>query len=120
MTERQLTDIMEFDHVIRVHPDGSITEPPDVWAPDLHDGELDGDDWVLLDGFSGQCCYSGPIMHQSECIGGGLERYIRDTPGLYVNLVDYPICGDDCYDCAGDGCEPDGWAVATIPDEEES
>ena len=90
--DTRLNDLMEFDHVIAVWPDGSITEPTGVYAPDLHNGELEGDDWTLLDGFSGQDRYSGPIMHASEFIGGGLERHIRENPGLYVNLVDYPVC----------------------------
>lgn len=102
MTERTLSDIMDFDHVIEVHEDGTITEPKGIWAPELHDGELEGDEWFLLNGFSGQYRYSGPIMHPSEYIGGGMERYIRETPGVYVALVDYPSDDD----------EPDGWAVA--------
>jgi hypothetical protein len=103
MSDR-LTDIMDFDHVIEVHEDGSITHRPDIFAPALHDGELEGDEWELLDGFSGQDRYSGPIMHQSEVIGGGMERFIRENPGIYVSLVDYPIDDEDS--------EPDGWAVA--------
>lgn len=108
---RPLTDIMEFDHVIRVHDDGRITAPRGIWAPELHDGELDSAGWSLLDGFSGQYRYSGPIMHSSEFIGGGMETYIRETPGVYVSLVDYPVCGDDCENC---DCYPDGWAVAVL------
>ncbi len=52
-------------------------------------------------------------MHASEYVGGGLERYILETPGVYVTLVDYPVCDTDCeYGCDGEGCEPDGWAIA--------
>jgi hypothetical protein len=104
---------MDFDHVIEVRADGSIIDRPDIYAPTLHDGQLEGSDWVLLNGWSGQDRYSGPIMHQSEFIGGGMERYILATPAIYVSLVDYPGCGDDCEDCEGSGCEPEGWAVAT-------
>lgn len=101
--DARLTDIMEFEHVIQVHPDGTITEPTGIYAPQLYDGELEsGSPWSLLNGFSGQDRYAGPIMHQSEYIGGGMERFIRESPGIYVALVDYPI----------DGTEPDGWAVA--------
>lgn len=99
-TTRTLNDVMEFDHVIRVHEDGSISEPSDVFAPEMNDGEV-YDGWELLTGFTGQYGYSGPMMHASEFVGGGLERHIRETPGLYVALVDYS--GED---------EPDGWAVA--------
>lgn len=97
-----LNEIMEFDHVIEVHDDGSITEPRGIYAPELYDSELVNDDWSLLNGFSGQYRYAGPIMHQSEYIGGGMERYIRETPGIYVALVDYPL----------NDSEPEGWAVA--------
>ena len=107
---KPLNEIMEFDHVIRVHADGSITEPSDVWAPELHDSELDAGrmSWRLMNGYSGQHGYSGPMMHASEYIGGGMERDIRETPGLYVALVDYP----------SDDSEPDGWAVAYIDESE--
>jgi hypothetical protein len=103
---------MDFDHVIEVTAAGEIIDRPDIYAPDLHDSELEGTGWSLLNGFSGQDRYSGPIMHASEYIGGGLERFIRENPGIYVSLVDYPICDDDCEYCDGDGCEPDGWAIA--------
>jgi hypothetical protein len=102
-TERPLNDIMDFDHVIEVHADGSITDRNDIYAPSLADGELDSDEWELLNGWSGQDRYAGPIMHPSEYIGGGMERFIRETPGVYVALVDYS------YD---DGDYTDGWAVA--------
>jgi hypothetical protein len=60
----------------------------------------------LLDGFSGQYGYSGPIMHPSEFIGGGMERHIRETPGLYVAVVVTDLDVDDGDDDAV------GWAVA--------
>lgn len=97
-----LNEIMEFDHVIEVHEDGTITDRNDIYAPELYDGELVDESWSLLNGFSGQDRYAGPIMHQSEFIGGGMERYIRETPGIYVALVDYSL----------DDSEPEGWAVA--------
>lgn len=112
---RTLSDMMEFDHVIEVRHDGAIVDRADVWAPELHDGELcTSADWNLLDGFSGQYRYSGPMMHQSEFIGGYMERYIRENPGLYVSLVSHPACDEDCEFCDGDGCEPTEWAVAYI------
>lgn len=98
----KLNDVMEFDHVVTVHDDGTVTDgPAGVYAPELFDGEV-GSGWELLDGYSGQYRYSGPIMHASEYIGGDMERDILDTPGAYVALVDYPSDGD----------EPEGWAVA--------
>ena len=101
-----LNDVMEFDHVIRVHPDGSITEPRDIHAPDLFDGELQCGTraWSLMNGYSGQHGYSGPVMHSSEFIGGRMADDILTCPGLYVALVDMP----------SDDGDPDGWAVAYI------
>jgi hypothetical protein len=98
---------MEFDHVIEVHADGTITEPEGEYGPELNDGRLEGDGWELIThGYTGQHAYRGPIMHSSEFIGGRLEDDIRDRPGLYVAVVaNYtPEDGDD--DTAG------GWAVA--------
>lgn len=99
----KLNDVMEFDHVVMVRDDGTVTDgPAGVYAPELFDGELMGEGWELLDGYSGQYRYSGPIMHSSEYIGGSMERDILAEPGMYVALVDYP----------SDDGEPDGWAVA--------
>lgn len=107
---RPLNEIMEFDHVIRVLDGGVILERVEgVWAPDLYDGYLGqlsvGPQWSLLSGYSGQYGYSGPIMHQSEYIGGGMEEHIRTTPGFWVALVNY----------YSDDNEPDSWAVAYRP-----
>lgn len=90
-----LSDLMEFDCPITVHADGRITDAPrDLYAPDLYDGELQGDGWTLLDGYSGQDRYAGPIMHSSEFIGGGMARDILAEPGTYVAVVCYwsPTC----------------------------
>lgn len=118
-----LQDLMEFDHVIRVHTDRSITEPTGVYAPELHMRCTDAGDilpehdrqytadaaaqgWTVLTGFTGQSGYSGLLMHPSEYIGGGLATHIRETPGWYVAVV------VDTYP-PGDGeSEPAGWAIA--------
>ena len=97
-----LNAYMEFDHVIEIKPGGKVVERPDIYAPCVYDGELDSEGWTLLDGFSGQYGYSGPMMHSSEFIGGGLEAHILATPGIYVALVGYNL----------DDSEPDEWAVA--------
>lgn len=103
-----LNDAMEFDHVIRVHEDGSITDEPGVYAPNLWEGELDDDRWTLLNGYSGQYRYAGPVMHDSEFIGGQMERDILSEPGVYVALVCYwdPDTGDDV--------DVEGWGVARL------
>ena len=96
--ETPLNEIMEFDHIIQVHKDGTITDSDmSVGSTEAYfdlrvmpDGEDDfymSTGWELLRGFTGQYSYNGPVMHPSEFIGGGLERHIRETPGYYVALV---------------------------------
>lgn len=134
VTADKLNDVMEFDHVIRVNADGTIDHDPQSWAPELR-WESDshvlechptyGPGWALLNGYSGQDGYRGPIMHASEFIGGGMARDILATPGLYVALVcevhDCEECltpdGEEITDpeCGGEH-EPAGWAVAYIAD----
>jgi hypothetical protein len=115
MTAKSLSDLMDFDHVIEVKPDGSVVDGPrGLYAPDLYDGELPPESgWTLLDGYSGQDHYRGPIMHNSEFIGGRMERDILSQPGYYVALVchwlDTPEGDDDI----------EGWAVAHKPTESE-
>lgn len=145
--ETTLNELMSFEHVIRVAEDGTITEPGfSIYAELFVDSE--GEDnfyleagWKLLEGFTGQYSYNGPVMHSSEFIGGGLERHIRETPGYYVALVvdgtekhswgesrftgnvscsncgTIPLDEDDLEgECTSQ--EPAGWAVAFKPLEE--
>jgi hypothetical protein len=115
-----LNDRMDIDHVVRVHEDGSVTDESGAYAPELiigtddtgqilaeHETELresaKRQGWELLTGFTGQHGYNGPLMHPSEFVGGGLERYILANPGLYCVVV------IETYD---DSDEPAGWAVA--------
>jgi hypothetical protein len=102
----ELREAMDFDVVIFVDRDGSITTKPDIHAPELTDDTLYTDErakWSLMTGYTGQYCYNGPIMHESEYIGGKLADDILATPGLYVALVNSSSDESDL-----------GWAVATI------
>lgn len=110
----KMNDLMEFDHVIQVHEDGTVTDgPANVWAPDLFNGEIEqGSGWTLLDGYSGQSGYSGPVMHDSEYIGAAFERDILATPGLYVAIVGYWVADDDDDDREDSESVLEGWAVA--------
>jgi hypothetical protein len=101
---QNLNELMEFDHVIEVHADGTVTDRNDIYAGEIVRQPLtaEGDaidapvvaaGWELLDGYSGQDRYSGPCMHPSEFIGGRIAQDILDEPGVYVALVlegDYP------------------------------
>jgi hypothetical protein len=115
-----LNDLMEFYHVVTSDGEGNVTDgPSSLYAPqpyvDLNsEGQMislspadihDLGEWTLLDGFSGQHGYSGPIMHESEFVGGGLERHIRENAGYYAVVEITGIGGDDDDNCVG-------WAVA--------
>lgn len=120
----QLNELMDPEHVIEVHPDGSITDgPAGVYAPEVS-VDLDDDgqmislnpndvhidsNWSLLTGYSGQYGYSGPIMDDAEFIGGGLERDIRSTPGIYVAVTVFGVRPNGSSDSDDDIV---GWAVA--------
>lgn len=118
MMDKPLNEIMEFDHVVQVHADGTISDSG-IYAPELYmevdsDGQsphADDSDiigqaksagWELLSGFTGQYGYNGPVLHPSEFIGGGLERHIRSHPGYYVALT------VECYGPHVWDTEPDG------------
>ena len=116
-----LNDIMQLDHVVQVHSDGSVTDHDipnqrELWAPDLRNGELDSytPGWNLISaGYTGQDRYNGPIMHNSEYIGGRLADDILAEPGYYVALPSEYAC-DESHNC-DEECESaitEGWAVA--------
>jgi hypothetical protein len=113
-----LSDLMEFDHPVTVHEDGTVTDgPAGIYAPTLYDDELDSSSWELMNGYSGQYGYGGPIMHPSEFIGGGMARDILAEPGTYVAIVanysaefTHEACGTGSVRCrhCDATIEPDG------------
>lgn len=56
---------------------------------------IEGTGWELVSGFTGQHGYDGPVMHESEYMGGGIVQYTMDTPGIYA--VQYVAAWSD-YD----------------------
>ena len=105
---KSLHDQIEFYSPFRVLPGGSIERAHGFYAPDLLDEEVEGS-WELLNGYSGQDSYPGPIMHDSEYIGGQLEKDILATPGVYVLIAaTWSPEGDD----PDAEYEYEGWAVA--------
>lgn len=126
VTRDNLNAVMEFDHVVRVDSDGTVTDAEaDIYAPDVHDN-LDGSvlvmsphgskPWALMNGYSGQDRYAGPVMHASEYIGGKMADDILATPGLYVSVMVY--CNvEDVEDDEDDDVNVSGWAVAYITDD---
>lgn len=118
-----LNSIMEFDHVVQVHDDGTVTDAVNVWAPESvyidvdDDGQqigpdpLDWQGWQLMKGYTGQYGAGGAatVMHPSEFVGGAMARNILETPGFYVAVSVESLDDDE---------EPIGWAVAFKSTEE--
>ena len=110
-----LSDVMEFDHVVTVHADGTVTDGPSgLYAPDLTDPDPydthPEPGWELLNGYSGQYGYSGPHLHDSEQLAGGIARDILAEPGHYVAVICQYTTDED-----GEPLEEtylEGWAVA--------
>lgn len=123
VTPDTLNEAMDFDHPIRVHADGSVSDAVGEYAPEVivtcgDDGQISAEDdafmvrylesqgWTVLNGYSGQYCYAGPIMHASEYIGGRMARDILETPGVYVACAVYML------DAPEDDDPYAGWIVA--------
>lgn len=110
-TPDTLSALLDFGHVVRVHPDGTVTDAPGTYAPELLDESLSDSTWTLLDGWSSQYRYSGPVMHPSEYVGGNLARHVLATPGLWAVIGAYFSCDGECDPCTE--CPSlDGWALA--------
>jgi hypothetical protein len=133
MFTKTLNDLMEFGHVVLSDGEGNVTDSDvpnnrytmanevvyaiadsdgllikntgesDFAIEDLYPG------WTLLRGFTGQHGYNGAILHPSECIGGGLERHIRENAGYYVAVIVDVLPTDNE---GQDESENAGWAVA--------
>lgn len=114
--DRNLSNLMEFDHVIAVGPDGEAYDgirgkfAPDCFNVDPYHNSIEG--WELLTGYTGQHGYDGPWMHDSEQLSGRMVDDILDRPGYYVAVyASYP---DEDEPEDGQTYE-EGWAVAYKP-----
>ncbi len=107
----KLNDLMEFERFIRVNENGSVDEHVlDIWAPNLYDDQLDDPRWEFFSaGYTRQDSYNGPIMHNSEFIGGQLERDILETPGVYAVVISYYSEGS-----TDEETYAEGWAVVKL------
>ena len=105
-----LNTIMDIDAVVEILPGRRVKYRSDILAPCVYDEQLDNDRWTLMNGYSGQDSYSGPIMHNSEFIGGRMAEDILNEPGVYVALAAYWTWGDD-EDLV------EGWAVAHMKEQ---
>ena len=98
-----LSEAMDFDHVIEVMPDGTWRDASGLYAPDAVDVDSMAttlEDWQLpLSGFTGQYGYTGPWLHDSEQIEGGVEMYVLAHPGYWVAIY----ASHTCEECGGAG-----------------
>lgn len=106
-----INSAIEFDQVFRVTENGLVIDEPNVYAPSSYDGSLDASGWSYWStGYSGQDRYTGPIMHASEQLAGGIARDLLAQPGVYALVVDYSLDEEDGDDNAT------GWAVVRKDD----
>ena len=142
--DAELNNAVEFDSPFFVLPGDSgrctvLTyphtpiDPPMVLSVMLVEGgepELDGlDGWQPVTGYSGQHGYSGPVMHASEYLGGGMARDLLSgelgAGWFVITSVESDACDDfrmhgqctpDGGDC-GRNCseEPAGWILLHKP-----
>ncbi len=113
----KLNAVMEFDHVVTVNGDGTVSDgPAGIYAPDLLDHEVsDPTRWAPFGNYTSQQG-GGWLMHNCESIGGSMARDILAAPGVYVAVVAYwtPDENDDHAD--EEGTIPEGWAVFRLID----
>lgn len=127
--------MMEIDHVVRVHLDGTVTDndTQGVYAPevsceysgpfadaqisdaqerDMIDFVKRDTGWALLTGWSRGGGLA--IMHPSEFIGGQLADHVRETPGYWVAVSVELHPGEDDPEYKDGNGESDtaGWALA--------
>jgi len=128
-THAQLDSLMDFGHVVGVTilPHGHVSvsdaftptadyRPPEsftVYGEDPDDAQIKAQlppGWVFVTGYTGQDGYHGPVMHNSEFIGGSLANAILAHGGFYVtSYIDHYSDEPET-----DGEEPytEGWVLA--------
>jgi hypothetical protein len=109
---------VEFESPFEVTEDGRVIPAHGVYAPELFDEELSpAGTWDFITGYSGQDRYSGPIMHNSEYLGGGMARDTLGWPGTYCLVAAYWSCDDSCTDpaiCEAEHPYQEGWALVRL------
>ena len=103
----------DFDHPFRVTGEGTIADDVrGIYAPDVLDESFEGP-WEPVTGYSGQDRYSGPVMHNSEYLGGAMLRDMLEQPGIYVQVPCYWTEEDE----TDEGPTIEGWMLLRLKDE---
>jgi hypothetical protein len=113
----ELVRAMEDDRVVSVHPDGSISHPEGLHAPDVYhvpnaqhpkDVDVLDAEWSTWSvGMTGQFGYKGAVMHSSELLAGPMAERILRNPGTYVTRVVEVLPDDEWYPLTGE--EESAW-----------
>ena len=105
-------EVFETDGLGRFRRTGEWTSVGITLEPG-HIRDLDGalpEGWHAITGFSGQCGYSGPIMHDSEYVGGDMARALFGGGESCEYVMAY--CDRLPEDEDGD-MEFEGWVILT-------
>lgn len=126
VTPETLNATVEFDSPFRVVGPTLIDRASGVYAPSVtlyvdRDGqgvgteEIESSEWEPVTGYSGQHGYSGPVMHVSETLSGGMSRDVLEDVGAIYVVV--PVeCSPDWKDVTEDEYmevhdRPAGWML---------
>lgn len=116
-----LNTVIDFDCPFTVTADGTVIADdrdapsgPDgvVCEPDLAGLSICGLGWSPVTGYSGQYGYSGPVMHASEQLAGGMARDILATPGTYLVTCVYSEIDED-----GNAEDPTAWILLRLDED---
>lgn len=124
ITAEEIDSAVEFDSPFLVNEDGTVElsgnhGPDEVYGGLYGDGSLMiSDGWeTWSDGYTGQYGYNGPVLHDSEFLGGGIAHDLLEEPGEYCLCFVTYMCDDMCEDLWEEGEEScgdihtEGWVV---------
>jgi hypothetical protein len=82
---KDLNGWVEFDSPFEVDGEGNVRQKWELYVPSYFDDEIDGSGWeTWSQGYTGQYSYQGPVMHNSEYLGGRMASDLLAEPGVYV------------------------------------
>lgn len=114
MDPSKLNERVEFDSAFEVTADGDVIDRPGMLTPTYLDDQLDSTTWeTWSQGYTGQYSYSGPVMHNSEYLGGRMAADLLADPGVYVVTAAEWSPEDDDED---DDLYYEGWVIAKLKD----
>lgn len=109
---------VEFDSPFEVLRHGYVIQRHDVLGATYLDDHLDSSKWeTWSQGYTGQDSYNGPVMHNSEFLGGRMAQDLLDEPGVYV-LTAAEWSPDEDDENGDTDLYAEGWVIARLKDDE--